>query len=112
MPIVEIYKAGKRIGSKEFRAQFYIIEERERGKLRWESDEEQGLSKKGGVVEIWIITRTCDSVTKQEIAFVKPEWQLTIDGTAMERGFYHHVDVGGKVVELQYMDYRFVIPLL
>lgn len=112
MPVVEIYKAGKRIGSKEFRAQFYIIEERERGRLRWESDEEQGLSKKGGVVEIWIITLSFIPVVKREISFVTPEWQLTIDGTAMERGFYHHVDVGGKVVELRYMDYRFVIPFL
>jgi hypothetical protein len=107
MPMVEIYRSGEKMASKEFVAQFFIIKEADSDTLRWEADKEVGKLKRGGTFHIWI--QTIDYETpRQEILFVRPDWRLIIDGIAMEQKLYSEVDVGGRTIELQYGDYSFI----
>lgn len=109
MPTVEIYRNGEKTASKEFRAQFFIIKEMDADRLRWEADEEQGLSKEGGEIHIWVQTVSFGSTVKRRILFVRPDWRLIVDGVSMEQKFYPDpVDVEGKTIELQYGDYSFI----
>lgn len=110
MPRFEIYQLGKKIGTKDFRGAFYVIKEIDSDELRWEADEE-GAASGGGVIHIWVQTLSTTGIVQRQISFVRPDWQLIIDGTAMEHKFYQYVDVTGKTVELQYNDYRFVCSL-
>lgn len=103
MPIVHIYRAEIRICSQWFRDRFYIIRELNRDELRWEADEEQGTSQKGGEIHIWIQGAT----SAPKISFVRPDWHLAIDSVDFEAGFYEDIDIGGKTVELRYGLYTF-----
>lgn len=112
MPIVDIYRSGTRIASKEFVAQFLIIHEEDTDILRWEADKEVGKSKQGGIFHVWIQTTSLEP-PKREILFVRPDWRLIIDGVSMEQKFYPDpVDVEGKTIELQYKDYSFVCSFI
>jgi hypothetical protein len=108
---IDIYENDRKIETKNFESHFYIIKD-ELG-LHWETGKEQyertelvrnnkELIKnfRCGTFQIWI--------RANEIAFVLPDWQLTLDGKVMERGFYTDVNVSGKSVELKYSSYRFV----
>ena len=104
MPTIHIYQDGKKIESKEFRDQFYIIKNIDNDRLYWETGEEQRLSARGGVIHIWI--QNASSCPK--ISFVRTDWQLIIDGVALERNLYEQIDVSGKTIELRYRNYQFV----
>lgn len=103
MPVMQIQRTNKLVESKPFRASFYISLGLD-GKLIWESDEEQGRSKQGGVFHIWI--QSASSAPK--ISFVRPDWRFALDGNAMPQGFYVDVPLSGRTLELLYEDYCFV----
>ena len=109
MPTFEIYQAGQRVASKQFRGNFYIVKELDRT-LSWEADEEQGMSKRGGVFQIWVQTLSLVPL-KRQILFVRPDWKLSIDGVEMHQQYYEDVDVEGKTIELHHGDYKFVCSL-
>jgi hypothetical protein len=104
VPTMDIYQAGRKVGSKEFQNKFFITKEVDGGRLFWEADEEQDSSKKGGVFQVWILGASFTPM----IAFASPDWRLVIDGIILEQGLYDHIDVAGRTVELHYGDYRFV----
>ena len=118
MLTINIYKSGKKIDTKSFKKNFYILKD-EQG-LYWETGEEQyekaeiardnkelgKTLRKGGVFEIWIRARL--SLSPADIQLIKPDWQLIIDGIVMERGVYADVYVSGKTIELVHGEYRFV----
>lgn len=106
MPTFEIYQAGRRVASKQFRGNFYIVKELD-NTLSWEADEEQGRSKKGGAFQIWVQTLSL-APPKRQILFVRPDWKLIIDGVEMDQQYYEAVDVEGKTIELHHGDYGFV----
>lgn len=107
MPVFEIYCSGKKIAEKRFRSNFYVVKELNEERLRWEADEEQRYQKKGGEIHIWIQTISTAPVARRQILFVRPDWQLCINGTTMEQKFYSEVDVEGKLIELRHSDYSF-----
>jgi hypothetical protein len=101
---MHIYRAGRKIVSKEFQNKFWISKEITGDELFWEADEEQHLPK-GGIFQIWILGASSTPM----IAFVAPDWQVIIDGVALEQGPYDdHIGINGKTVELRHNDYRFV----
>lgn len=103
MPVMQIRRADKLIESKSFHNSFYIIL-RSGSTLVWQSDEEQGRDKQGGVFHIWIQSGSVNP----RLSFVRPDWQFALDGTLMPQGFYEDVPLSGRAVELLYQDYRFV----
>lgn len=104
MPTVHVYLAGKRIVSKEFCSNFYVIKDLARNELFWEADDEQGSSIRAGEIHVWIQRASL----APQISFVRPDWQLVMDGVVMDQAFYTEVDVEGKTIELKHNDYRFV----
>ena len=105
MPVMYIYQASEKIAAKKFENFFYIVKEIGRDKLFWKVDHEPSLPKRGGETQIWIMGASAGA----QIAYILPSWQLIIDGTVLERGFYHyHIYVERREVELQYQDYRFI----
>jgi hypothetical protein len=103
MPVMQIQRADKLIESKPFRNSFYIILRLD-GTLTWESDDEQGRDKQGGVFHIWIQSGSFNP----NLSFVRPDWRFTLDGNLMPQGFYEGVPLSGRVVELLYQDYHFL----
>lgn len=110
MATVEIYQAGTRIASKEFRTDFMIVADAlDRDEIRWEADEESA-AERGGVILAWIKAGECPP----EIHFVPPGWSLSIDGklvlgTSNIEESRFDVPVVGKVAELQHGNMLFVI---
>jgi hypothetical protein len=101
MSIIDIYHQGRKIESKSFQNEsFYIVKDLD-GVLYWETDREQAKNKRGGVIEIWI-------QTGYTLSFVKPDWQLTVDGVQLPQKFHDTVNVTGKQIRLQHEDYEFV----
>lgn len=103
MPIIDIYRNGEKIGTENFRHNFYIVEDLN-SELYWEMDEEQGKNKRGGVIHLWIQP----NIVGHRISFVRPDWQLTIDNVQLPQKFYMDIDVVGKLVGLQYKNCEFV----
>ena len=104
MPTMHVYRAGRTIASKKFQNNFWISKEITGDELFWEADGEQHLPK-GGVFQVWILGAS----SAPKITFVAPDWQVIIDGVALEQGPYDdHIGINGKTVELQHNDYRFV----
>lgn len=104
MPVFEIRYQGENIASKVFRSNFYVVKFLEKDDLYWEADEEQALSKKGGEIHIWVQNASKSPL----ISFVRPDWQLIVDGVSFERNFHTEIDVDGRTVELQYGEYCFL----
>lgn len=105
MPTMHIYQSDQKITSKKFKNFFYIRRVVATDELFWIIDEEGNLSKRPSDLQIWIRGGSVGA----EIHYVLPHWQLIIDDIVMERGFYNQtLYVGGRMVELQYRDYRFV----
>lgn len=104
MNTIDIYLADKRIESKNFIGNFYIIKDSGTDELFWKADGEQDPLSRTGEFQIWIQRAN----TAPLISFVRPDWQLILDGIVMEQVFYSEVDIAGKVVELKYDNYRFV----
>lgn len=103
MPMMQIQRANKPTESKPFCNSFYIILRLD-GTLVWESDEKQGRDKQGGVFHVWIQSGSFNPI----LSFVRPDWQLILDGNLMPQGFYEKVPLSGRVMELLYQDYSFV----
>ena len=105
MPTMHIYRAGRKIASKEFQNRFDISKEIRGDELFWEADEEQHLPK-GGIFQIWLWGASSTPM----IAFVAPGWQVILNGVTLERRLCDdHIWINGNTaVELQHNDYRFV----
>jgi hypothetical protein len=102
---IDIYWARKKIAFKNFIGNFYIVKDLETNELFWEADQEQRYpSTRIGEFQIWIQQAN----SAPQISFVRPDWQLVIEGIVMERAFYTEVDIAEKTVELKHEDYRFV----
>lgn len=97
------YQGGKEVETRDFWGQFCILLTGE-GELHWLADNDQAPPG-GGQTCIWIIG---GGTAEREIKSVGPDWLLTIDGVAMDRGIYLDVYVSGKTVELERDNYRFV----
>lgn len=96
MPIMEIYRNGRKLEDKEFRSSFYILKDLT-NHICWTADGEEG----GNEILIWI-------QSSYRILHVRPDWQLTIDGVTFPQKFYMGVELKGKHVHLQYDEYEFV----
>ncbi len=94
--IMEIYRNNKKIESKEFRGHFYILKDLT-GHICWTSDDEKG----GNEILIWIRS-------DYSVPFIRPDWQLIIDGIPLPKKFHTTVELSGKHVNFQYSDYEFV----
>ena len=103
MPVIEIYRNGKKIGSENFRTNFYIVEDLN-NEFYWEMDKEQGRSRRGGELHIWIQP----DIVGHRIPSVRPDWQLTIDNVKLAQKLHVDVNVVGKLVSLHHKDYEFV----
>ena len=105
MPIIHIYRSNIKTTSKEFKNNFLIRRIIDTDELYWIADDEPVPNKGPSGLQIWIRGASVGG----EIHYVLWDWQLTIDGIAMEPGFYNKtLHVGGRTIELQYRDYRFV----
>jgi len=108
MPEVDIYYNGKKIETKQFSRSFYIIKELGSERLYWETGQEQRSSQEGGEIHIWIQTVSSSPRVRRRIIFVRPDWQLVVDGTIMEKRFYTELEVEGRAIELRYNNYCFI----
>lgn len=104
MPECVIRYQKKVLTTKTFRNHLYIVQPVGGGELFWEADEEQGLTRRGGEIHIWI---TYAGPQEAKISFVRPDWRMILDGIPFEKGFYVEVDVSSKTVELEYEEYSF-----
>ena len=101
MSLVEIYHQQTKIGREKIKRNFFIMESLS-GELFWQADPERGA--RVGEIKVWIQ----HSDTAPKIDTVLPDWQLIIDGVPMKAGFYDSIEnLRGKIVELQYKEYRF-----
>jgi hypothetical protein len=84
---------------------FYIRRIVPTDELYWIADNEPVPCKGPSGLQVWIRGASIGG----EIHYVLPDWQLSVDGIVLPRGFYGvTIYVGGRNVELQYNDYRFV----
>jgi hypothetical protein len=105
MPTMHIYRAKRKITSKEFQDFFYILRDIEKDELFWKVDKEQSPIEGPREIQIWISGASSGA----DIAYLLPNWQLIIDGVKLKKGYYRgHINVGGRDVELQCSDYRFI----
>jgi hypothetical protein len=105
LPTMHIYRSNRKIISKEFKNNLLIRRVIDTNELYWIADDEPVPDKGPSGLQIWIRGASVGG----EIHYVLPYWQLIIDSVSMEPGFYDRtINVGGREVELQYRDYRFV----
>lgn len=97
---VHIFKAEKKVDEQTFLGNFRILK-KEMHDLYWESDKERDKTE-----AIFIYSGT---LGEYYIDTVLPEWQLTVNGIMMGRGLYSNIWILGKVIELEFNEYRFVI---
>jgi hypothetical protein len=103
MSFVEIYQNGIKIGTESPKRNFYIVEDPTSGEIFWDAD--PGPIARPGAIRIWV--QTID--TNPQIAFVLPEWQLSINEIPLEPKLHDSVeDLKGKLVELRHEGYRFL----
>lgn len=107
MPTVNIFRAGRLLESLVFSDQFFIIHRADTDELFWETGNQQleyaqiarTQQERGGVIKIWL--------RHKDISFVLPDWQLRVNGTDCERGFYLDVALHWRTIELGYRDVWF-----
>ncbi len=106
MAFVEIYQKGKLLANEHFTDHFLLLENSAEGMV-WTIDDE--VSKEGGVIMVWVHSASANPL----IHFVRPDWELTIDGNVQEQKFYTDVsDLKQKTVELSYEEYHLRIQFI
>jgi hypothetical protein len=106
MPVVDIFHCDTHIDRKEFQGTFYILkcsQDPDDHSLRWKRYGDPPVEADAGIV-VWMQGR--DQETR--IAFVFPDWKLTIAGIELPRVLYSNMYVD-TTFELAYHDYRFAI---
>src|SRR5689334_3803239 len=98
MPTVTITQ-----GSKSFSVNFnstFFVQEDTPGEIFWDAD-----SQRNGVIKVWVQRGD----TEPRIAFILPDWQVTINGVSLEQKFHDGIEnLKGKEVSIMYKDYAFI----
>ena len=97
MPIFTIFRNGKKIGLKNFYYHFYILRDLSTNEISWKADDEEDTAE----ILIWI-------QTNYTVHFVRPDWQLIVDGVQLPKQAYQALSLSGKCVSFQYCEYEFV----
>lgn len=105
MTTITVYQNDKEVVCQKISQEYYIVETSQ-GELIWYEKEQSSP----GVLKIWLHkTMQANGSESFLLRYVLPDWQLIIDGVWMEKKFYEDIeDLFGKILELQYKDYRFV----
>jgi hypothetical protein len=114
MRTVSVYRAEALLETITFSGHFYIVRHADSNDLFWETSQQQyeatqqtqelkrqgrDVGRRGGGIQLWL--------RHNDISFVLPDWQLRVNGTDCERGFYLNVEIQWRMIELSYGDYWF-----
>ena len=102
MPSIEVFKGPVLVDTVKVEGHFLI--QKIGYEICWEPN---GIDKecKVGVLEIWILPSLGGPYV---IKYVPPTWTLVIDGIVYPNDPYFDVVLANRIVELQYLEYRFV----
>ena len=97
MSIATITQAGKSV-SVHFSRHFFV-QENTLGEIFWDAD-----TQRSGIIKLWI--QSAD--TNPRVAFVLPDWEISINGISLEKKLYEEIgNLLGKIVEIRYRNYTF-----
>lgn len=97
MPDVTILQKSK-TESVHFQETF-LVQEDALGKMFWAADKQTN-----GIIKLWVQRWE----TGLRLAFVLPDWQLTIDDVRLEKKLYEKIELEGRKVSVSYKDYTFL----
>jgi hypothetical protein len=104
MASVEIYRKQVKVQVKNFLQDFWILEDVSSGDLFWRTDFQ--TDSRRAVIKIWVQR----AATLPEILFVPPDWDISINGQKIKPLAHESIEnLHGKIVELVYKDYTFVL---
>ena len=102
MPLIHISLGEEHLISASFSRQLMIL--KGDNDVFWQIDGKTKGSRTGEI-HIWIRSELNGIY---QLVFVRPDWQLVIDGNPFEPSFYENIALNNHMITLFYNQYRFV----